>query len=92
MGMVRPALAHGYLLRAIPEDRAVLQRAPARLQYWFSEPMEPEFTTLIVRDQTGKTDRNGRCFTGQQYTGDSANAARYGRRRVYRGYAAGVRQ
>ena len=59
IGVVQPVLAHGYLLRAIPEDRAVLQRAPARLQYWFSEPMEPEFTTLTVRDQTGKTIATG---------------------------------
>ena len=28
-----PVSAHGYLLRSIPEDRAVLERAPARLQY-----------------------------------------------------------
>ena len=50
---VRPASAHGYLLRAIPEDRAVLEHAPARLQYWFSEPLEPSFSKLEVRDQAG---------------------------------------
>lgn len=48
-----PAGAHGYLIRAIPEDRAVLERAPARLQYWFSEGLETEFSTLTVRDQSG---------------------------------------
>ncbi len=53
LGTVRPASAHGYLLRAIPEDRAVLERAPARLQYWFSEPLEPDFSQLEVRDQNG---------------------------------------
>jgi|GEM_PF-77064 len=50
---VRPALAHGYLLRSIPDDYAVLERAPARLQYWFSEPLEPDFSSLTVRDQAG---------------------------------------
>jgi len=45
--------AHGYIIRAIPEDRAALDRAPARAQYWFSEDLEPAFSQLIVRDQTG---------------------------------------
>ncbi|MEO8610004.1 MAG: CopD family protein [Chloroflexota bacterium] len=53
LGAVQPASAHGYLLRAIPEDRVVLEHAPARLQYWFSEPLEPNFSKLEVRDQTG---------------------------------------
>jgi copper transport protein len=48
-----PALAHGYLLRSIPEDRAVLERAPARLQYWFSEPLEADFSSLRVLNAEG---------------------------------------
>ena len=35
-----PVSAHGYLLRSIPEDRAVLERAPARLQYWLKLPVQ----------------------------------------------------
>jgi copper transport protein len=54
LGGARPALAHGYIVRAIPEDRAVLEHAPAHVQYWFSEPLEPDFSSLNVRDQTGK--------------------------------------
>ncbi len=54
-----PAQAHGYIVRAIPEDRAVLQHAPARVQYWFSEVLEPEFSKLTVRDQTGKEIAEG---------------------------------
>lgn len=49
-----PVLAHGYLIRSIPEDQAVLERAPARLQYWFSEPLERQFSSLTVRDQSGQ--------------------------------------
>ncbi|MBL8162198.1 MAG: CopD family protein [Anaerolineae bacterium] len=56
---VRPALAHGYLIRAIPEDRAVLERPPARLQYWFSEILEPEFSSITVRDREGTTIAQG---------------------------------
>ncbi len=50
---VASASAHGYIVRAIPEDRAVLDRPPTRLQYWFSEGLEPEFSTLRLRDQNG---------------------------------------
>ncbi|HNM49738.1 MAG TPA: copper resistance protein CopC, partial [Candidatus Obscuribacter sp.] len=51
--------AHGYLLRSIPEDRAVLEHAPARLQYWFSEGLESRFTTLTVRNQKGESVATG---------------------------------
>lgn len=52
--IVGPAAAHGYIVRAVPADRAVLERAPARLQYWFSEALEPTFSRMILRDQTGQ--------------------------------------
>ena len=45
--------AHGYLVRAIPENRAVLERAPTRVQYWFSEGLEAQFSTINIRDQAG---------------------------------------
>src|SRR5215207_1973015 len=54
-----PVSAHGYLLRSIPEDRAVLERAPARLQYWFSEGLEPRFTNLTLRNQKGEVVATG---------------------------------
>lgn len=48
-----PASAHGYIIRAIPEDRAVLERAPVRVQYWFSEALEARFSGISVRDSSG---------------------------------------
>ncbi|MBI5666921.1 MAG: CopD family protein [Chloroflexi bacterium] len=54
-----PAAAHGYIVRAIPDDRAVLERAPTRLQYWFSESLEPDFSSMTVRDQAGNTVATG---------------------------------
>ncbi|MEP7292860.1 MAG: copper resistance protein CopC, partial [Chloroflexota bacterium] len=54
-----PASAHGYIIRSIPEDRAVLERSPARLQYWFSENLEPEFSKLTVRDSAGAVVAEG---------------------------------
>ncbi|MDZ4763257.1 MAG: CopD family protein, partial [Chloroflexota bacterium] len=45
--------AHGYLVRAIPDNRAVLERAPVRVQYWFSESLEPAFSSITIRDAAG---------------------------------------
>ncbi len=56
---VGSAVAHGYLLRAIPEDRSTLERAPARVQYWFSEPLEPDFSTVMVRNAAGEIVAQG---------------------------------
>jgi putative copper export protein/methionine-rich copper-binding protein CopC len=50
---VQNVWAHGYIVRAIPENRAVFQHPPPRLQYWFSEALEPEFSEINVRDQSG---------------------------------------
>lgn len=57
--LTQPAEAHGYIVRAIPEDRAVMERAPTRLQYWFSEALEPDFSELNVRDQNGDVIATG---------------------------------
>jgi copper transport protein len=54
-----PVNAHGYIVRSIPENRAVLARAPTRLQYWFSEPLEAAFSALTVRDQAGHVIASG---------------------------------
>ncbi|GAB4515735.1 MAG: hypothetical protein OHK0046_19620 [Anaerolineae bacterium] len=51
--IAQPVSAHGYIVRAIPEDRAALERPPTRLQYWFSEALEPDFSGINVRDQNG---------------------------------------
>lgn len=56
---VGSAAAHGYIVRAVPEDRAVLDRSPTRVQYWFSESLEPDFSSLNVRDQSGAIIASG---------------------------------
>jgi methionine-rich copper-binding protein CopC/uncharacterized membrane protein len=56
---VPPAAAHGYIVRAIPEDRAVLERAPLRVQYWFSESLEAAFSTITIRDPAGTEIASG---------------------------------
>lgn len=56
---VSPVSAHGYLVRAIPADRSVLERAPTRLQYWFSESLEPRFSKINVRNVQGQIVASG---------------------------------
>lgn len=51
--IVSPAHAHGFLIRAVPPDGAVLDRSPARAQYWFSESLEPAFSRITVRGPGG---------------------------------------
>ena len=59
VGGIQSVQAHGYIVRSIPEDRAVLERSPARLQYWFSESLEPEFSKLTVSDEAGNVVAEG---------------------------------
>jgi len=49
-----PARAHGYILRSIPQDQAVLSRSPSRIQIWFSESLEPRFSTLTLTNDKGE--------------------------------------
>ena len=51
--------AHGYVVRAIPADRSTLERPPTRLQYWFSEDLEPRFSEINLRDQSGAIIASG---------------------------------
>lgn len=53
------SLAHGYIVRAIPEDRSTLQRPPTRLQYWFSEELEPRFSEIHLRDSSSSIIASG---------------------------------
>jgi copper transport protein len=50
MAAPAPSSAHGYLIRTLPADGTLLERAPTRIQAWFSEPLEARFSTLTVSD------------------------------------------
>src|SRR5438093_8437452 len=49
----QPTQAHGYILRSVPADRAVLAHSPSRLQIWFTENLEPQFSTLNMTNEKG---------------------------------------
>lgn len=54
-----PVQAHGYIVRSIPSDRSTLERPPARLQYWFSEGLEPDYSGINLRNDRGEILASG---------------------------------
>jgi methionine-rich copper-binding protein CopC len=48
-----PARSHAVLVRSLPAARAVLTRPPERVQLWFSERIEPAFSSAAVWDAAG---------------------------------------
>jgi copper transport protein len=48
-----PVLAHALLLRSIPAENATLDRAPAQIELFFSETLEPSFSSISVLDSNG---------------------------------------
>jgi copper transport protein len=52
---VQTAQAHGYIIRTLPGDRSTLERAPTRIQIWFSESLEPRFSTITLADERGNS-------------------------------------
>ncbi|MGH2650070.1 MAG: copper resistance CopC family protein [Actinomycetota bacterium] len=54
--VLTPALAvpHAFLVKSIPARRAVLVRAPERVQLWFNERLEPQFSRVSVWDAGGR--------------------------------------
>ncbi len=53
------ALAHAQLVRAEPPPGMRLDRAPGRVRVWFSEALEPGFSSVQVLDASGKPVDNG---------------------------------
>jgi copper resistance protein C len=45
--------AHAYLVKSVPAQRAVLYRAPGKVQLWFNERLEPRYSSLSVSDSDG---------------------------------------
>ena len=78
---IQPAQAHGYVVRSVPEDRVTLKHPPARLQYWFSEDLEPEFSQISLRNQAGtvlaegSVDPDNRALLALQVPSDLPDGA-----------------
>jgi methionine-rich copper-binding protein CopC len=48
------AFAHAELKSAVPPAGGTVAAAPNEVMVNFSEPLEPAFSTVVVRDSTGK--------------------------------------
>jgi methionine-rich copper-binding protein CopC len=48
-----PADSHAVLVRSIPPARSVLSRPPDRVELWFSERLEPAFSSASVWSASG---------------------------------------
>jgi methionine-rich copper-binding protein CopC len=49
-----PVESHAVLVKSFPAARAVLSRPPGRVQLWFSERLEPAFSSASVWSASGK--------------------------------------
>jgi methionine-rich copper-binding protein CopC len=45
--------AHAYLVKSVPAQRAVLLRAPAKIQLWFNERLEAGYSSIVLTDAAG---------------------------------------
>jgi len=48
LSMPSSGLAHAYLVRSVPEARAVVTAAPERVQLWFNERLEPAYAVISI--------------------------------------------
>ena len=53
------ASAHANLLKASPEPSEVLDTSPERVIIWFTEPIEPAFSSISVLNPVGATVTSG---------------------------------
>jgi copper transport protein len=53
LALVAPVFAHAELVRSLPEANATLDRAPAQVELFFSEALEPSFSEIQVLDSNG---------------------------------------
>lgn len=51
--ILTPVRAHAVLSRANPPANTALEAAPAEIRLWFTEPLEPQFSQIILRDARG---------------------------------------
>jgi methionine-rich copper-binding protein CopC len=49
-----PAFAHAHLVKAQPAAGGTLHEAPSEVTLRFNEKLEPKFSSIVVRDSSGK--------------------------------------
>jgi hypothetical protein len=68
LGAVAPAFAHAYLDHASPRVGNTVARSPREVVLWFTEQIEPAFSTIEVRDGQGAAVNSGKATVGGDRT------------------------
>jgi len=55
------ALAHAHLDHAQPAAGAKLTQAPREVSLWFTEAVEPKFSSIVVQDAKGAAVQDGKA-------------------------------
>ncbi|MBS0535475.1 MAG: copper homeostasis periplasmic binding protein CopC [Proteobacteria bacterium] len=55
------ALAHAHLDHAQPAAGAKLTQAPSEVSLWFTEAVEPKFSSIVVQDAKGAAVQDGKA-------------------------------
>jgi copper resistance protein C len=63
-----PAFAHAHLERATPAVGSTVAAAPKEVVLWFSQKLEPAFSTIEVRDAKGGAVQSGKATVGSDRT------------------------
>ena len=58
------ALAHAHLDHAQPAANAKVTQAPAEVSLWFTEAVEPKFSSIVVQDAKGTAVQDGKAEGG----------------------------
>ena len=56
--------AHAMLDHASPAVGSTVGHAPGQLSLWFTEPIEPAFSRIVVRNAQGANVNNGKAHLG----------------------------
>ena len=64
LAIASPAFAHAYLDHASPRVGNSVAQSPREVVLWFSEKIEPAFSSIEVRNEQGATMSSGKATGG----------------------------
>ena len=68
LGTAGPAFAHAYLDHASPRVGNTVAQSPREVVLWFTEQIEPAFSTIEVRNEQGTAVNSGKATVGGDRT------------------------
>lgn len=64
LAIASPAFAHAYLDHASPRVGNTVAQSPREVALWFSEKIEPAFSSIEVRNEQGAAVNSGKATGG----------------------------